>query len=76
MIHTIFTRQPEEDYGVFQDKLNQWIDNEYDRGWIIEILRFDFYYKDIDTNHYCDIKYRCKQDPEHLKVEERLKVGL
>lgn len=61
---------------IFREKLYTWIDEEYDKGWFIETLKFNFYNKDEDTNQYCDVIYRAKQDPIHLELLERLKIGL
>jgi len=61
---------------IFRDKLYNWIDNEYDKGQFIEILKFDFYNKDANMNQYCNIIYKTKTDPMHLELLERLKIGL
>ena len=61
---------------LFQEKLYFWQNEEWLNGWLIEILRFNFYNKDGDLNQHCDIIYRVKRDPEYLEVEERLKTGL
>ena len=80
MIHPIFVSPEEVEsntcHSIFREKLNKWIDNEYSNGWLIEILRFNFYHKHSDTNQYCAIEYRARTDPEYLKIEERLRIGL
>jgi len=60
----------------FNDKYYRWIDEKYDRGYIIETLKIDCYTKDYDTNIYWDILYRAKLDPIHVEVTERLEIGL
>ena len=82
MIKTIVVRAEEAETSidsyksVYQEKYYKWIDEEFDKGWLIEILRLNFYNKDYDMNQYCDIEYRAKADKVHLEMLERLTIGL
>ena len=82
MIKTIVVRQEEaeaniESYkSIYRKKSYKWIDEEFDKGWLIEILRMGFYNKDYDMNQYCDIEYRAVADKIHLEMLERLTIGL
>lgn len=82
MIKTIVSRTEEalnsiESYkSVFQEKYYKWIEEEFDKGWIIEVLRIEFYNKELDSTQYCDILYRANCDKTHLEMLERLTVGL
>lgn len=82
MIKTIVIRREEIDSSIetirniYKEKYFKWIDEEFDKGWLIETLRFDFYSKDYDISVYCDIEYRAKADEIHLEMLERLTIGL
>ena len=82
MIHTIIIKNVEsllsrQGYkDKFQEKYYKWIEEEFDNGWVIEILRIDYRDQQEDLNCYWDIEYRAKQDPIHLELLERLKIGL
>lgn len=62
--------------NIFKEKVDIWLDEEYSNGWIIKILKFDFYIKGNNTNHYYNIIYKAKQDPLHLELLERIKIGV
>jgi len=82
MIKTIIVRAEEalpsiESYkSVYQEKYYKWIDEAFDNGCLIEVLRMDFYNKAFDNNQYCDIEFRTRTDEIHLEVLERLTIGL
>ena len=76
MIHTIFIHPEQEVRESFDAQLGKWREEEYYRGNIIEMLKFNRYIKHDDMNIYFDIEYRINQDTDYLKVEERLKIGL
>ena len=82
MIHTITIKSSEsllskKSYpNKFWEKYDKWIIEEYNKGWIIEVLRIDYRNQQEDLNCYWDIEYRSWKDPIHEETEERLKIGL
>jgi hypothetical protein len=62
--------------SIFQEKSYKWIEEEFDKGWLIEMLSISFYNKELDRHQYCDILYRAWRDNIHLELLERLKIGL
>lgn len=62
--------------SLFEKRLNIFIEEEWIKGRIVEILNLKPYNKPGDLYEYYDIEYRTQQDPEYLQIEERLKIGL
>ena len=82
MIKTIIIRPEETDFtrrsykDVAMKKWYNWCDEEWYKGWFIDVLRFDFYNKDADISQYLEIGYRAIRDDGYLEITERLKIGL